>query len=421
MTPSFADAQATDPVSLGWMIGAPPPADRLVRFEDGSFRRFPQLRWSYSHWRELVPTANISRGTAPPCALPRNERADLDAVSFIPLGATQPMTWAESLAANYTDGVLVLHRGRIVFERYFGALAEDRPHIAFSVTKSFVGTLASMLIAEGQLDQHAPVIRYIPELRGSGFADATVAQVLDMTSALAFTEDYDAPDSDVVRWRRAYGGMPRPDDYTGPRSDYEYLASIAKEGEHGHAFTYRSVNTSVLGWLIARVSGKPAHQLLEERIWLPLGADGNAYMQVDPTGAPVVSGGLNLRLRDLARFGEMIRCGGSWYGRQIVPAAVVADIRRGGSREAFATAGYATLPGWSYHAQWWLSHDAHGAFTARGIHGQAIYIDPAAEMVIARFASHPLSGNRGIDPTSLPAFAAIARHLQNGGGSAGAP
>ena len=96
-----------------------------------------------------------------------------------------------------------------------------------------------------------------------------------------------------------------------------------------------------------------------------------------------------------------------------MPKAVVDDIRRGGDRAHFAPAGYKTLPGWSYRSMWWVSHNAHGAFTARGIHGQAIYIDPAAEMVIARFASHPLAANANYDPTSLPAYDAVARHLMD--------
>ena len=66
------------------------------------------------------------------------------------------------------------------------------------------------------------------------------------------------------------------------------------------------------------------------------------------------------------------------------------------------------LPGWSYRYQWWVSHDPHGVFMARGVHGQAIYVDPKAEMVIARFASHPLAGNVLLDPTSLPAYRAVA-------------
>jgi CubicO group peptidase (beta-lactamase class C family) len=132
---------------------------------------------------------------------------------------------------------------------------------------------------------------------------------------------------------------------------------------------------------------------------------------VDPTGAEFAGAGLNLTLRDLARFGEMIRLDGRYNGQQIVPKAVVDDIRRGGDRARFAPAGYTTLPGWSYRNMWWISHNEHGAFTARGIHGQAIYIDPAAEMVIVRFASSPLAGNVNLDPTSLPAYEAVARHL----------
>ena len=125
----------------------------------------------------------------------------------------------------------------------------------------------------------------------------------------------------------------------------------------------------------------------------------------------LAAGGLSCRLRDLARFGEMIRLDGRLNGRQIVPAAVVADIRKGGSKAAFAGAGYKTLPGASYHNQWWVLHDEHGAFAARGIHGQGIYVDPKAEMVIARFASSPVAGNVGLDPTTLPAYRALARHL----------
>ena len=128
-------------------------------------------------------------------------------------------------------------------------------------------------------------------------------------------------------------------------------------------------------------------------------------------GVEFAGGGFNLTLRDAARFGEMMRLGGRFNGRQIIPTAVVDDIRRGADKAHFALAGYALLPGWSYRNMWWVSHNEHGAFTARGIHGQTIYVDPAAEMVIARFASHPLGANSNLDPTSLPAYHAVAKHL----------
>lgn len=407
------DARQSDPVALGWMQGSPPPADRIIRYADGSYLAFPQLRWSLSHWRELLPTRGIARGDGPVVPLPPGPPADLDPVTFTPIGGTAPMTWAESLDANYTDGIVVLHRGRVVYERYLGALAPDptRQHIAFSVTKSFVGTLAMMLVAEGRIDPDAPVPRYVPELGASAFGDATVQQVLDMTTALDYSEDYVDPTSSFAEYARACGLLPLPPGHAGPASACDFLKSLKKNGEHGTGFHYRSPNTDVLAWIIARVTGQPLDVVLQQKIWSRLGAEGDAYVLIDRTGTPMAAGGLNLRLRDLARFGEMIRLGGRWNGEQVVPAAVVAEIRRGGDREAFKAGGYATLAGWSYHDQWWSSHDDHGAFMARGIHGQAIYVNPAAEAVIARFASHPKAGNRNLDPTSLPAYRAVADWL----------
>jgi CubicO group peptidase (beta-lactamase class C family) len=344
-------------------------------------------------------------------ALPRAERSDIDGVTFLPIGGSAPMTWAASLAANYTDGIVVLHKGRIVYERYFGALKPEGEHIAFSVTKSFVGTLATMLVVEGKIDPAKTVAFYLPELKDSGFGDATVRQVMDMTTGLDFSEKYGDPNSSFAGYVAAIGAGPRPAGYAGPNGDYAYLATVKKAGAHGEGFTYRTVNTDVLGWIVSRVGGKPFTEQLAERIWAPMGAEADGYFQVDPVGTPFAGGGFNMRLRDLARFGELMRLGGRMNGKQIIPEAAIADIVRGARKEDFASAGYATLPGWSYRNQWWVSHNAHGAYTARGIHGQAIYVDPKAEMVIARFASHPMAGNVNFDPTSLPAYQALAEHL----------
>jgi CubicO group peptidase (beta-lactamase class C family) len=409
------DAAQSDPVALGWMVGSPPPPDKTIRFADGSFYKFPQSRWTFSHWREIFPTRNVSRGEGPVSALPRGKAADLDGLTFTPMGSDRTMTWSESLGANYTDAIVVLHRGQVVYEKYFPILPADRQHIAFSVTKSFMGTLGAMLVAEGKLDPGATVARYIPELADSGFGDATVQQVLDMTTAIDYSEDYADPNSSFLSYARAAGMMPLPPDYTGPTSIYDYVRGIAKNGTHGTEFHYRSPNTDVVGWLIARVTGKSPDAVLEERIWSQLGAEGDASMGLDRTGTAMAAGGFNTRLRDLARFGEMIRRGGKFNGTQIVPAAVIEGIRRGASPEAFSFGGYKTLPGWSYHNQWWISHDDHRAFMARGIHGQAIYIDPKAEMVIARYASHPKAGNMNLDPTSLPAYRAVADYLIRSG------
>ncbi len=407
----FPDAQASDPAKLGWMVGSPPPPERIIRFDDGSYWKFPAMRWTVSNFRKLMPTVNVSRGLAPVVPLPVAPRRDIDDVRFTPQGSDRSMTWRQSLGANYTDGIVVLHRGTVVYERYFGVLRPEGQHGAMSVTKTFIGTLAAMLVAEGTLDAAARVDHYVPELAASAFGSATVRQVMDMTTGIRFSEDYADPNAEVWAHGAAGNPLPKPKDYTGPRSYDEFLQTVKPQGVHGEAFHYRTANTDALGWILARVTGKSVAQLLSERIWIPMGAEQDAYMSIDSIGTPFAGGGLSTGLRDLARFGEMIRNNGASGGRQIVPAMAVADIRRGASQADFAKAGYRQLPGWSYRSMWWVTHNEHGAFAARGVHGQTIYIDPKAEMVIARFASHPVAGNAAIDPTSLPAYHALARHL----------
>tara|TARA_R110000850_G_scaffold74124_3_gene162457 strand:- start:84 stop:1421 length:1338 start_codon:yes stop_codon:yes gene_type:complete len=407
----FPDARSSDPAAMGWMVGSPPPPEHILRFEDGSYFRFPAMRWSVSNFRQLMPTVNISRGLNGSAPLLQALRDDIDAVSFVPLDSETPMTWADSLPANYTDGIIILHRGKVVYERYFGVLKPEGQHGAMSVTKTFIGTLAALLVAEGTLDPERKVASYVPELSVSAFGDASVRQLMDMTTGIRFSEDYADPNADV--WAHAAAGnpLPKPADYRGPRTYYEFLTTVQSEGGHGEAFHYRTANTDALGWVLARATNRSVAQLLSERIWQRLGTDQDAYMSVDSIGTPFAGGGLNTGLRDLARFGEMIRSDGTYNGLQILPPEVIADIRMGGNTEHFARAGYTLLPGWSYRNMWWVTHNAHGAFMARGVHGQALYIDPTAEMVIARFASHPIAGNAANDPTSLPAYAAVARHL----------
>lgn len=410
-TSAFPDATASDPATLGWMTGSPPPAERTLRFDDGTYFQFPAMRWSVSNFRQLMPTVNVSRGLGAPVALPTALRKDIDAITFTPLGAKEPMNWAQSLAATYTDGIVVLHRGRIVYERYFGVLKDDGQHGAMSVTKSVVGTLGAMLVAEGKLDAGKQVAEYVPELAKSAFGNATVRQVLDMTTGLKFSEDYADPKAEVWAHAQAGSPLPKPKDYTGPRSYYEFLQTVQPEGKHGDGFGYKTVNSDVLGWVIARATGRNVAQLLSERIWRRLGAEQDAYFTVDSIGTPFAGGGLNTGLRDLARFGEMLRNDGRFNGQQIVPKAAVDDIRLGGDKAAFVKGGYPLLQGWSYRDMWWVTHNDHGAYMARGVHGQRIYIDPKAQMVIVRYASHPVAGNAANDPVTLPAFDALGRHL----------
>ena len=406
-------ASETDPQTLGWMQGFPPSPDKTITFHNGSFRSFPELRWAWSNIRQLVPTVNVWRGAGPASVLPREEH-DIGASASVTMDG-RPMTFERMLEETYADGIAVLHRGKLIYERYFGALKPHKPHIAMSVTKSFTGTLAGMLVTDGKIDPQAPVTDYVPELKASAFGDARVHEAMDMTTGLEYTEVYTDKNSGVFGLRRANGMAPIEPGYEGATNIFDFLCAQKKQGEHGKAFAYKTVNSDVLAFICRRASGMTLSDLLSERIWIPMGAEEDAHYHVDRIGTESGGGGLSTSLRDLARFGETIRNHGRFNGRQIVPSQVVEDIARGGDPAKFKPAGYTTLPGASYRNQWWVTHNAHGAFMARGVHGQGVYIDPKAEMVIARYASHPVAGNAANDPVTLPAYMALARDLMAGG------
>ena len=407
--PALPDPAATSVEALGWMQGFPPPPEKLVTFDNPMSGAFPRNRWTFSHVRETVPTANVWRGSGAAAPLPTAPR-DLDGIAFQSLGG-ETLNFGQMLTRTYTDGVLVLHRGSVVYEKYAGALTPERPHLAMSVTKSFVGTLAAILVAEGRLDPAAPVTQYLPEMKDTAYGDATVRQVMDMTIGVKYSENYADPKAEIWDYARAGGLLAQGPGYAGPKSFYEFLRTLQKEGPHGEAFAYKTVNAEVLAWILRRVSNLSLAELLSEKIWRRIGAEQDAYFTVDRIGTESGGGGLNTTLRDLARFGETMRNGGRANGQQVIPAAAIADIARGGDKAHFAKSGYALLPGWSYRDMWWVTHNEHQAYMARGIHGQSIYIDPKAEMVIVRYAAHPIAANAGNDPLTLPAFHAVAKAL----------
>ena len=413
--PGFAHGQngsavETDPVVLGLMQGAPVPAERQVRWTDGSMWRFPQQRWAFSHMRELVPTVNIGRA-GPVSVLPAALRDDLDDVTLTSLDGVT-MTWRESLAATYTDAILVMKDGVVVQERYFGVTTPATQHILFSVTKSFVGTIAEMLIEEGRLDPGAKAAAYVPELAGSGLGDATVREILDMRTGLAFSEDYVPGQTgltDVQRMSIATGWVPRLADYEGPDGNFAFVASLGKNAAHGGDFVYRTPNTTALQWIVERIADQSLAAQIEARFWAPMGMEHDAALGVDRLGTGFGGGGLMASLRDIARIGEMMRRSGRFNGQQIVPEAVVERIFAGGDPAAFVACQYTGNLDGNYGSQWW--HRAGGQLMAMGVHGQGIYVDRAAGVVIARLASHPVASNRGNAAVTTPAYDALVAAL----------
>ena len=410
----FLSASESEPSKLGWMEGFPVPENKLIMQPESDFFSFPKMRWTVCHIRELMPTKEVSRGIGAPIALNKNLDSAIDEVIFNPIGSDKVMTWKASLSANYTDGMLILHQGKIVYETYSGCLNELNQHAAMSMTKSLTGLLSEILVVEGVLDEDALVGKIIPELKNSAFGSATVRQVMDMTTSLKYSEDYADPNADIWVYSKAASPLPKDKSYKGPNGYFAYLKTLKKDTiDHGEAFGYKTVNSDTLGWIISKVTGKNMAELLSERIWSKMAAEQSAYMTVDAKGVPFAGGGLSAGLHDLGRIGLLMLNGGVIHGQRLFPEKVVTNIREGGDKEAFAKAGYKTLEGGSYRSMWWVMNNENGAFSARGVHGQTIYVDPTAEMVIVRLSSYPTASNSDIDPTSLPAYQAVADFLMS--------
>lgn len=409
--PSLPPPESVRLDQLGLMQGFPPPPEKQVTAAN-FLRQYPNIRWAFHHMRELLPTRNISRGSGAAVPLPRGEdrTAEIDALRFE--GPNGSMTFAEYLTASYADATLVLKDGKVVYESYHEGMPDDHPHIMWSMTKSVVGLLATQLIEEGLLDPDSLVTSHLPELSESGWKGATLQQVLEMTADINYNEVYANAESDVIKYSLAAGMTQPPADYPGHRDLCSYLPTIGSAEEHGHAFRYRTVHTEVLGWLLRRATGKPVAQLVSERIWSQLGAEHDAFLLLDRHGTEWAGAGMNATLRDLGRFGEMVRNEGSFNGRQIVSANVIRSIREGADREAFKACGRDFQPGYSYRNQWWISHNADGAFEALGVHGQMIHINPAAGLVVVRLSSHPVASTAQTFPMTLPAMQALANLLR---------
>lgn len=402
----YLNGRASDPRELGWMRGAPPPKEKRITSDLGSYLSFPQIRWSLSHMRELIATVNVWRGPGLASRLERADRTDeIDALLFED-GAGRRRRFDEALYDTYVDGIVVLHRGRIVYERYFGVLEPHMPHACHSVTKSYAGTLAAAFVHEGVLDDSKTIAYYLPELRDAAWGDATLRQVMDMRTGLAYTEVYDDESSGVWAYYRACGAPLIG--YDGPQTLCDYLCTVRKQGGHGEAFAYKTVNSEVMGWVMARATGRSFAQLLHERLWAPLGCEEDGFVSVDSAGMQRAGGGMSATLRDMARFGELMRREGEWNGKQLIPASVVHDVQQALNPAKFAS-------DISYRSQWWVqpNHEL-GAFEAAGVHGQRIHIAPKAEMVVARFSSHPVASAAAAEPVQItaPQMLALGRMLR---------
>ena len=387
----------------------PPPADRWA---PESWQFGPTNRWSFSHLRLIVRTARVAGPSGPPRPFEKGEAVDLTLPITFPDGRTS--TLHDILDQTYTDGLLVLHRGRSVIEEYPAQLAPTDTHALLSVSKSLIGCLVGILLAQGIIDETSNITSYIPEFVGRGYDGATVRHLLDMRSGIKYSEHYEEPDAEITMVGQVVDWAPRvyPDL---PTSLYDYLTLLVAAGAHGGPFNYRSCETDVLGWICERAAGRPMPLLLSELIWQPLGAEQDADAAVDRAGTVIHDGGIAATLRDLARFGQMLLDGGRVGDVQVVPESWIQDTYRGGtdSRAAFAsTSTDARMPGGMYRNQFWLPYPPQrSVLMCMGIYGQMVYIDPSRNYVAVKLSSWPTAQNPELLGETLTAMDALGDHL----------
>lgn len=310
---------------------------------------------NFSHMPELFFHEELDRGDGPVSEFVRNPKA-LPDIS----------TWVKERSLT---AIVVLHDGELVHEDYFkGTTAEDR-RISWSVAKSFLSALAGIYVDNGAIDSiDDPVTKYVPTLVGGAYDGTTVKDVLQMSSGVEFNEDYLDPKSDINRMGRALALGRSMDRFAENLRD-----RTGPPGEHWH---YVSIDTHVVGMVIEGATNQRIAEIMSEKIIAPLGMEDTPIYITDKGGTAFVLGGLNMRTRDYARFGQMFLQDGEYNGTQVVPASWVDESTRPSANTEDGE------PGYGYF--WWTpDKSSDGEYFARGIYGQYVYVNEDDQVVIA--------------------------------------
>ncbi|WP_229738215.1 serine hydrolase domain-containing protein [Sinisalibacter lacisalsi] len=313
-----------------------------------------------------------------------------------PRPATLPPGLEDWIAARGVTSLVALHRGEVVYEGYFRGTGRDDLRVSWSVAKSFLAALFGIFVENGAIASlDDPVTKYAPALSGSAYDGASIRNVLNMASGVAFNEDYADFWSDINRMGRviALGG-----------SLDDFAASLTeRRAEPGAAFHYVSIDTHVLGMVLRGATGRSVPELMAEHIFAPLGLEADPYFLADGTGAAFVLGGLNMTARDYARFGQLILQGGRWGEVQVVPENWVMEMT--------AESAPGERPRYGY--QWWLPNDGRpGEVFAQGLYGQYIWIDPRNDAVVAMTSADLGFLDPGVQQDSIEKLRMIGETLR---------
>jgi CubicO group peptidase (beta-lactamase class C family) len=365
--------------------------------------RRPFNEWTFTHMNWLMPTDRVARGPVTRSLPVEPVRLDLT-YHF----DDHDYTLADLHRRTYTTAFVVLRHGRIVQEIYPGAFAGPRTRMQlFSLSKSVTSILVGMALADGAIGSIKDrVIDYRPDFRGTAYDGTTLSELLDMSSGVGEQEVWDAPDSVIRRFERAVltGG-----DVTG------IVRSAPRTAPAGRRFNYSTLDAQLLGWVLEAATGRSLAGYAAERLWAPIGAERDAYYGLtrsQPRTA-VGAGAFNATARDMARVGLLMAENGIAGGRPVVPADWVRRSRGADKPHlAVGTLGPSGYDHYGYANQWWtLGESCFHAFTGLGVHGQYLFVDPAAGVVIVKCSAWPTEDDEARDRETITALRRIADHL----------
>ena len=342
--------------------------------------------------------------------LPSNPRDDVSGFATHTNVGSLPLS--EYINSSPTDGVIIIHKGLIVFEDYPRMQARDK-HMSFSISKVFASTLIAILEEKGIIDVQNPVNNYLEELNGSAWDGIPIIDILDMSTGINCREKeeeaYENPNSCFRKFHEACGLFGSANAWENP---VDFLLTMDKFEPNGLKYDYTGINTFVLSWLAERVSGQTYSDLLSGEIWQHLGAESDAEILTGSRGTAAVSFGLMLTLRDLGRFGLQFTPSGRDDPHAIITEEMLRKIQFGGRPELFQN-GYGfnhfrdDTP-ISHNTYQWDHVTLEGDFFKSGWGGQGLYISPGLDLVIAFFGSH----DEDSYPNQMPE---IARQLAKSG------
>jgi len=339
--------------------------------------------WVYTHVSEVFPSAVVRRGGAI-VDLPVELKSEIGALKLKNADGSE-QTLDQFVNNGAVDGCLVVHAGKIVYEKY-PTIQPDDLHIIMSVTKAVVLAALAILEDQGKIDLEKPVENFLPELKGSDWAGTRLRDLVDMRSGMEGSETsndaYRNPAHKQFQLEATLGWQLRtaPELPEAARSGdlLAFLRTIKRERPAGEKWAYTSSNTAVIGEVVSRITGKSLADAISDLIWSKIGAAHNATLAENERGFPASHAGMSATLRDVARFGLLFTKNPPAGHSRVVSDAVIKRIFAGYGDQRTADE-HGMLP---LTYQWDMISNK-GELAKGGWAGQLLYINRDKDVVVA--------------------------------------